>query len=464
MSDYQRSSGSPEQAAAGGGAGRAAGGHRRSCSGSLYRSLGVKSDATDAEIRSAFHREALKYHPDKCGSSAESVDRMKQINHAYQTLKDPQRRRTYDLLGTKHMETMQHSMPPVLFETLVNNQGAITFVVIFLTMFSLITLVALVMISEKADGGLLNTPWARVFVPVWILDVLIIIATFFGIHHCRELELAQILATVLSVIQSWLFVATTVTLCLALDGGGRGVVSWSAAFVPLWFFLAVRFADTLQSLSYQVFATSVRATGSAEDVAKVNQDENGEGAKSLYAFYIFRQLAAYFTTLIFALLLWLKLSATLPTMSVWVVAAPLLVFFLGPMVYSVYATIASSRLPAVRQKIAGVIFLLFGYSTTLCTLVLGTIKAQQADAGVPVALTVPMRYVLIPQFVYVSLISAGLVFLSLLLAIMPWTDLVDSIANAQRQGPGGGGGADDEMRPFATGDAAPRQPARYSTV
>ena len=61
-----------------------------------YAILGIKSKATEEEIKKAYRKKALQYHPDKnSSSSAEEI--FKEINKAYETLSDTEKRRTYDL-------------------------------------------------------------------------------------------------------------------------------------------------------------------------------------------------------------------------------------------------------------------------------------------------------------------------------------------------------------------------------
>ncbi len=61
-----------------------------------YSILGLKSTANDIEIKQAFRRLALKFHPDK-NKSEGAEDRFKLITTAYSLLKDPVTRRRYDL-------------------------------------------------------------------------------------------------------------------------------------------------------------------------------------------------------------------------------------------------------------------------------------------------------------------------------------------------------------------------------
>ncbi|XP_008679335.1 chaperone protein dnaJ isoform X3 [Zea mays] len=71
---------------------------------SLYAALGVASDCSDAELRSAYRKLAMKWHPDKCagaGSSGGGADaakaRFQKIQGAYAVLSDPNKRILYDV-------------------------------------------------------------------------------------------------------------------------------------------------------------------------------------------------------------------------------------------------------------------------------------------------------------------------------------------------------------------------------
>lgn len=62
-----------------------------------YDTLGVKPDASDAEIKSAYRRLARKYHPD-VSKEAGAEDKFKAVNEAYEALREPDRRKAYDQL------------------------------------------------------------------------------------------------------------------------------------------------------------------------------------------------------------------------------------------------------------------------------------------------------------------------------------------------------------------------------
>ena len=64
-----------------------------------YEVLGVSKTATDAEMKSAFRKVAMQYHPDRNPGDHEAEVKFKELNEAYQTLSDGQKRAAYDRFG-----------------------------------------------------------------------------------------------------------------------------------------------------------------------------------------------------------------------------------------------------------------------------------------------------------------------------------------------------------------------------
>ncbi|MDN5872254.1 MAG: molecular chaperone DnaJ [Nitrococcus sp.] len=64
-----------------------------------YESLGVAPNASEAELKQAYRRMAMKYHPDRNPGSQEAEVRFKEAKEAYEILSDPQKRAAYDQFG-----------------------------------------------------------------------------------------------------------------------------------------------------------------------------------------------------------------------------------------------------------------------------------------------------------------------------------------------------------------------------
>jgi len=66
-----------------------------------YQVLGVSRDATQEQIKRAYRKLAVRYHPDKNPGDKAAEERFKQINEAYAVLSDPEKRKQYDAFGAE---------------------------------------------------------------------------------------------------------------------------------------------------------------------------------------------------------------------------------------------------------------------------------------------------------------------------------------------------------------------------
>jgi curved DNA-binding protein len=65
-----------------------------------YKLLGVEKTATEAEIKKAYRKLAMKYHPDHAKDDKSAEEKFKKISEAYAVLSDPEKRKQYDTFGS----------------------------------------------------------------------------------------------------------------------------------------------------------------------------------------------------------------------------------------------------------------------------------------------------------------------------------------------------------------------------
>ena len=74
-----------------------------SMAGDYYETLGVARDAAESEIKKAYRKLAMQYHPDRNNGDSAAEERFKEVTEAYEVLSDTEKRVQYDQFGMAGM-------------------------------------------------------------------------------------------------------------------------------------------------------------------------------------------------------------------------------------------------------------------------------------------------------------------------------------------------------------------------
>lgn len=89
----------------------------------LYDRLGVSPQASPEEIKKAYRKLALKFHPDKNPDDPSAAERFKEIGQAHEVLSDPEKRKRYDAMGMAGLENRPGIDPREMFSQFFSQPG-----------------------------------------------------------------------------------------------------------------------------------------------------------------------------------------------------------------------------------------------------------------------------------------------------------------------------------------------------
>ena len=90
-----------------------------------YETLGVNKSSSDGEIKQAYRKKAMKYHPDRNKDDKQAEKKFKKINEAYYVLKDKEKKSQYDQFGHQAFEHGGAGFKDVNFGNLKRRQKSI---------------------------------------------------------------------------------------------------------------------------------------------------------------------------------------------------------------------------------------------------------------------------------------------------------------------------------------------------
>ena len=201
-----------------------------------YKALGVEPEATPAELKKAYRKLALRYHPDK---NPDAGDRFREISVAYGVLSDPQKRQVYDAYGEQGMQMMEASgIPAWMLSPMAQGGFACGLLLTLLTVVVCLPMFIVLRVDDTIEWS-----WLIVLLPLWLFNSLLCACTW-G-RPCMERanqDPDEPRAPLVSLVP-WravavltLLVACEVMLALKLDSPDMAL-PWAAVLAPLGLFL-----------------------------------------------------------------------------------------------------------------------------------------------------------------------------------------------------------------------------------
>jgi len=192
-----------------------------------YEVLEIDPKASEEDIKKAYKKLALKYHPDKNPGQEE---KFKEISTAYSVLSDPGKKDIYDTYGEEGLSLYENGV--------FGEEGEFMKILPFLQnplLLALFCILAVVIVSVaflfplfivlRLDGAV-SWSWGRVFIPLFIVDVVPLIYAL-----CLNVFSENKLSSVGTLLQYVSLLVFQILICIQLDSHRW---NWAVVFIPIY--------------------------------------------------------------------------------------------------------------------------------------------------------------------------------------------------------------------------------------
>ena len=225
----------------------------------FYEVMGLEQTATHAEIRRAWKKLSLQYHPDKLAQRGQTLtdemrDKFRTIKRAHEVLSDPEKRKVYDALGIHGVMAQEDPhvfvREPQRMQEILNKADWRATLIVYFGIFSVLgyLLSFPILFALEADDTI-DIAWFYVFIPLWILYFVILMWSIGLVAEGptkRPEELDDdddwvdsnpLSNRVFGLVQFCLFITWNAVLCARLDATITG--PWTLALLPyfIWDFI-----------------------------------------------------------------------------------------------------------------------------------------------------------------------------------------------------------------------------------
>lgn len=228
---------------------------------SFYDILGLEASATADELRKAYRKLSLKFHPDKIAQryggdskkKEEAAAEYEKIQEAYHVLIDEKKRIKYDSLGSptryRFIDRHGYTDPQALYENLagasVTDKSRLVgpfFIAVLLLLMQPILIAAKINQSLEGEGPLAASTWVSIMIPYWVTGILFVILTFVTAVFVPK---GDRLPVCLSGVEQFCWYLGVLFLCYKWDETWNDSVPYRKALVPVYVAMVFRWLRSL---------------------------------------------------------------------------------------------------------------------------------------------------------------------------------------------------------------------------